>query len=122
MTWAFGFELTNPDIWHEEVGAVIRARLTSARWPLLAPQRPLRLADPQPLCRHERRRVGITLSNADCYFMQLGTSTTSSLDTGTPQLQVLAGGQVDGTSLGIPNQGGDDSLPATFCAADPWRI
>src|SRR5580693_8415133 len=27
QTWSFGFNLPSPDLWHEEVGAVIRARL-----------------------------------------------------------------------------------------------
>ena len=50
---------------------------------------------------------GVTVSNRDDYFMRVGSSTSSSLDTATPQINVLAGGQVDGSSLGILNQGGD---------------
>jgi len=58
--------------------------------------------------------LGVTLSNADCYFMQLGASTPGSLDVSTPQISVLAGGQVDGLSLGIPNQGGDQHFLQRF--------
>jgi len=54
--------------------------------------------------------AGITLSNADCYFMQRGNSTTTPtpfLDVTTPQLKVLVGGRdPNGTSV-ILNQGGD---------------
>ena len=46
--------------------------------------------------------------------MQLGSSSSSTLDTSTPQLNVLAGGQIDGPSLGIPNQGGDSYFLQRF--------
>lgn len=52
------------------------------------------------------RGPGVTLSNADCYFARLGTSTPGRLDTGTPQINVLIGGQVDGQKLGILRQNG----------------
>jgi hypothetical protein len=47
---------------------------------------------------------GVTISNPDLAFAKLGRSTVTNLDTATPQLQMLAGGQVDGSSLGIPRQ------------------
>jgi len=50
---------------------------------------------------------GITLSNADCYFMKLGNSTVDRLDTSTPLISVLAGGRVVNGSNGLPDQGGD---------------
>ena len=56
----------------------------------------------------------MTLANADCYFMQLGASTLSTLDTRTPQLSPLAGGQVDGPDFGIPNQDGDAHFVQRF--------
>jgi len=49
-------------------------------------------------------RKGITLSNPDLAFAKLGKSTPTSLDTATPQINMLAGGQVDGRYLGIPDQ------------------
>ena len=49
---------------------------------------------------------GVTLANADCAFVKLGRSTPAALDTTTAQLNVLAGGQVDGSSLGIRGQNG----------------
>lgn len=104
--WRFGFEITAPDVWHEEVGAIIRAKLlahgghyspTNARYDWLTLNH---FADVSG------DGVGATLSNADCYFMQLGGSTPQTLDTATPQISPLAGGQVD-APLGIANQGGD---------------
>ena len=105
LTWGFSFNLAPPDVHHEEVGAVIRARLTNdggeysprnARYDYLTLNH---FAD------MSSNGVGITLSNADCCFMQLGNSTPTFLDTATPKISVLAGGQVDGPRLGIPRQG-----------------
>jgi len=106
-TWGFGFELNNPNTWHEEVGAVIRAKLTTqgghysprpqnSRYDWLTLNHFVDVND---------GTVGVTLSNADCYFMKLGNSTISSLDTTTPQISVLAGGKVVNGSNGLPNQG-----------------
>ncbi len=104
--WTFSFNLTDPDLWHEEVGAVIRARLLAdgghyspinARYDWLTLNH---FAD------MTGREGGITLSSHDLSFMRLGGSTTADLDTETPQIGVLAGGQVDGTRLGIRYQGG----------------
>jgi alpha-mannosidase len=49
----------------------------------------------------------VTLANSDCLFMKAGASTLAALDVSTPQISVLAGGQIDGPKLGIPGQGGD---------------
>ena len=48
---------------------------------------------------------GITLSSTDLSFVRIGKSTPEHLDTKTPQLHVLAGGQVD-KGLGIIAQNG----------------
>jgi alpha-mannosidase len=107
LAWRYGFDLTAPDVWHEEVGAILRARKVSqgghyaddhARYDWLTLNH---FAD------ITGGSVGVTLSNFDCYFMRLGNSTPTVLDTATAQLAVLAGGQVDGLDLGIQNQGGD---------------
>lgn len=113
-TWAFGFNLDAPDVWHEEVGAVIRARLLAdgghysprnARYDWLTLNHFVDISD---------GAAGATLSNADCYFFRLGGSTPTALDTATPQLSALVGGQVDGPSLGIPGQGGDTVFTQRF--------
>ena len=46
--------------------------------------------------------------------MKLGDSTHTVFDTATPQINILAGGQVDGPTLGIPNQGGDSRFLQRF--------
>jgi alpha-mannosidase len=113
-TWGFGFNLDAPDVWHEEVGAVVRARLLAngghysprnARYDWLTMNHYADMSDGS---------AGVTVSNADCYFMKLGNSTNTFLDTGTPLINVLAGGQVDSPSLGIQNQGGDTHFLQRF--------
>ncbi len=116
LTWAFGFELDAPDVWHEEVGAIVRARLLAdqghyaprnARYDWLTLNH---FAD-----MTGSNAVGITLSNADCYFMRLGNSTATQLDVSTPQISPLAGGRVGGDGhAGIPNQGGDTNFLQRF--------
>lgn len=113
-TWAFGFELPGPDVWHEEVGAIIRARLTSAGGHYSPRNARYDWLTLNHFADMSSAALGVTLSNADCYYMKLGNSTTTSLDTITPQIQVLAGGQVDGTGFGIHNQGGDSAFLQRF--------
>ncbi|MEJ7623972.1 MAG: hypothetical protein WKF34_08250 [Pyrinomonadaceae bacterium] len=118
-TWSYSFDLGAPDVWHEEVGAVIRAKLLSAgghyssrnaRYDWLTMNHFADVSD-------GANGFGVTLSNWDNQFMKLGASTTATLDTSTPQINVLAGGQVDGPSLGILNQGGDQYFLQRFALA-----
>lgn len=57
---------------------------------------------------------GVTVSNADCSFFRSGNSTVALLDDTTPSLQAVVGMQVDGTGLGIANQGGDTQFLNRF--------
>ncbi|MEW5978790.1 MAG: glycoside hydrolase [Acidobacteriota bacterium] len=119
LTWGFGFNLRSPDVWHEEVGAVIRAKLlaegghyspTNSRLDWLTLNHFAAISGEDG--------VGVTLSNADLAFMKLGASAMveglPQFDTRTPLLSVLAGGQVDGPKLGIPQQGGDSFFTQRF--------
>ncbi len=116
-TWSYSFDINSPDVWHEEVGAVIRGKLLAngghysprnARYDWLTMNHFADVSD------GALNNFGVTLSNADAFFMKLGTSTISTLDTATPQINVLAGGQIDGASLGILNQGGDTFFTQRF--------
>jgi alpha-mannosidase len=116
-SWSYSFNVNSPDVWHEEVGAVIRGKLIAngghysprnARYDWLTMNHFADVSD------SGAGNFGVTLSNADAFFMKLGASTSSTLDTATPQINVLAGGQVDGASLGILNQGGDSYLMQRF--------
>ncbi len=106
--WSFSFNLPAPAVRTEEVGALILNRLTSdggdyapthARYDYVTVNH---FAD----ISAGDARHGVTLSSPDLAFAKLGRSTVASLDTTTPQLHLLAGGQVDGSSLGIRGQNG----------------
>lgn len=107
FTWSFAFDLDSPDVWHEEVGAVIRAKLTTDD----GHYSPRNARHDWLTLNHfadvSGGGVGATLSNADCFFMQLGNSSVDTLDVAKPQISALVGGQVDGPALGFANQGGD---------------
>ena len=116
-TWSYSFDINSPDVWHEEVGAVIRGKLLAngghysprnARYGWLTMNHFADISD------GAANNFGVTISNADAYFMQLGESGNSALDTNTPQINVLSGGQIDGAGLGIPNQGGDSYFKQRF--------
>lgn len=53
---------------------------------------------------------GVTLSNWDSAFFQVGNSTPTTLDVPSTQVRAIVGMQVDGPSLGIQNQGGDTAF------------
>jgi alpha-mannosidase len=115
LTWHFGFNLESPDVWHEEVGAIIRARLLNndghyaddqGRYDWLTLNHFADMSGDDA--------VGVTLSNADCYYMRLGNSSIETLDTDTARLSVFAGGRVDGDDIGIPDQHGDSYFLQRF--------
>jgi len=113
QTWAYSFNLPAPDVHHEEVGAVIRAKLLAdgghysgrnARYDWLTLNH---FAD------MSASDVGITLSNADCYFFRLGNSTPSFLDQNSSVVHILVGGQVN-ENLGMIRQDGDTLFNQSF--------
>ncbi len=113
-SWAFSLALDAPEARHEEVGAIITAK-TEVEGGTYA-TRGLR-RDWLTLGHFADMSgggAGLTLSAPDNQFFRLGRSTVERLDTATAQLAVLAGGQVDGPALGIPNQGGDTSFLQRF--------
>lgn len=112
-TWHFGFNLDDPEVWHEETGAILRAKLLTegghyaprnARYDWLTMNHFADIGD---------GNAGMTLSNADCFFMKLGDSTPIRLDAGAASISVLAGGQVMPNSS-IHNQAGDTTFRQRF--------
>jgi alpha-mannosidase len=106
--WTFSFNLKSPVVHTEEVGAINLNRRaaqggayadTHARYDYVTVNH---FAD----VAAGATGPGVTLSNADLAFARLGQSTVDRLDTETPQLHILAGGQVDGPRLGIKDQNG----------------
>lgn len=113
--WSFGFNLAAPQVHSEEVGGINLNKLQSeggdyatshARYDYITLNH---FAD---IASGDGKR-GMTLSNADLAFAKLGRSTVAKLDSTTPQINVLAGGQVDGPWLGIRTR----TAPAISCSA-----
>ena len=113
-TWGFGFAFDAPEVRHEEIGAVITAAPADKGGAYAPRGARVDWLTLNHFADIGQGSLGVTLSSPDCAFMRLGASTAQSLDTATPQINVLAGGQVDGASLGIPGQGGDTSFLQRF--------
>ena len=118
VTYSFSFNLNNPDIQHEEAGAILTAKPISEGGHYA-----------EKICRLDWLALnhfadisgngqGMILSNRDAYFMKPGASTVEKLDYTTPQINVLATGQID-KWLGIENQDGD-SYFEHFFALKPY--
>ena len=114
--WSFGFALDAPAVHTEEVGGINLNKLKSdggdyadrlARYDHVTVNH---FAD---ITAGDGKR-GATLSNPDLAFARLGASTVDALDTSTPQINMLAGGQVDGSWLGIPGQNGETHFLQRF--------
>jgi alpha-mannosidase len=114
VTYTFSFNLINPETWHEEAGAILKAKPQSmgghyadsiCRLDWLAMNHFADMSD---------GNNGMILSNRDAYFMKTGNSTITTLDCITPQISVLAGGQIDAPGLGILNQDGDSYFENYF--------
>jgi alpha-mannosidase len=106
--WRFSFDIDAPTVRHDEIGAVLTAKLIpdggnysprQARYDWLTANRFIDVTG---------GGVGITLSNPDLGFFRLGDSTPTLLDTSKPLIRMLAGGRIDDdiTKKGFYNQGG----------------
>ena len=91
-TWGYGFNLDAPTVWHEEVGAIIKAKLTTEGGQYSPRNARYDWQSFGHFADISAGGVGVTLSNADCHFMKLGANTTSTFDTTTPLISPLAGG------------------------------
>jgi alpha-mannosidase len=113
LHWSFNFNVANPEIWHEETGAVILAKLAS-----VGGHYANKMARYDYLTMNHFVNVGnanesITLSNADCLFFKSGKSTIDFLDMNASDIHVLIGGQVN-DNLGIIKQDGDSVFHQNF--------
>jgi alpha-mannosidase len=114
--WSFSFGIKDPSVHTEEVGAVILNKLKSdggdyadshARYDHITVNH---FAD----ISAGDGKSGVTLSNPDLAFAKLGGSEPNTLDWGTPQINMLAGGQIDGPNLGIRGQNGNSHFLQRF--------
>ena len=105
---AYSFNIDNPTIWHEEVGAVVKAKYESEGGHYSNHMSRVDHLTLNHFVDVSNEKEGITLSDLDCLFMKVGNSETQKLDSESAQINILAGGQIDENfNLGIPKQGGD---------------
>ncbi len=113
LHWSFAFNIDAPEVWHEEVGAIIKAKTASAGGHYAD-----RMARYDYLSLNHFLNIGnssesITLSNSDCLFFRLGNSTPSFLDQNSSVVHILVGGQVN-ENLGMIRQDGDTLFNQSF--------
>ncbi len=113
VTYSFSFDFQNPDIWHEEAGSVLNAKPVSKGGHYSDSICRLDWLTLNHFVDMSASGYGMTLSNSDAYFMKPGNSTITELDIKTPQINVMAAGQVD-KWLGIENQDGDSIFENSF--------
>ncbi|MBN1480703.1 hypothetical protein JXA70_10555 [candidate division KSB1 bacterium] len=111
--WTFDFKVDRPEVWHEEVGAVIKAKTASAGGHYAD-----RMARYDYLTLNHFLNVGnakhsITLSNSNCLFFRLGESKPEFLDMTSATVHILVGGQVN-ENLGVIGQDGDSTFHQNF--------
>jgi alpha-mannosidase len=120
VTYSFSFNLTHPEIRHEEAGAILIAKPVSAGGHYADSNCRLDWLALNHFADISGDGRGMILSNRDAYFMKPGNSNVENLDYSTPQINILAGGQIDkDAGLGIENQDGD-SYFEDFFALKPY--
>ncbi|WP_194777662.1 glycosyl hydrolase-related protein [Pararhodonellum marinum] len=113
-SWTFSHSLEGSEVWHEELGAVIKAKPYTEGGHYANKNGRFDWLTLNHFAAIEAGDISLTLSNPDCSFMKLGNSELDNLDSKTPQLSILAGGQVDGKGLGILDQDGDSLFIQRF--------
>lgn len=119
-TWTYSFNNTaTSEVWHEETGAVIKAKLTTnvtnpGHYAAQNARYDWNTLNHFASVNETQNGYGVTLSNQDCYFMQIGNSSVTTLDEASSQLKILAGGKVTSGSIGFVDQGGINEFNQRF--------
>lgn len=111
--WSFSLGLNNPTTRYEELGAILTARKETNGGHYAADNARYDYQTFNHFADLSERNYGLTISNQDCSFFQLGQSTADSLWEDSPQLNALAGGQPD-PKLGIYDQNGETDFHYSF--------
>jgi len=119
QSWAFSFDLDNPTTRHEELGAILTAKLETRNGHYAKDNARYDWQTFNHFANVSEADYGITLSNVDCSFFKLGNSSLDSLWEQASQIYALAGGNIDkkvedGGILGILNQHGNKDFLYNF--------
>ena len=108
LVYTFSSDIEQPKIWHEEAGAILMAKSQSKGGHYAEKFCRLDWLGMNHFADISGDAFGMTISNRDASFMQVGNSRPDSLDDSSPVIKILAGGRIDADrNLGIPNQDGD---------------
>jgi alpha-mannosidase len=117
-SWAYSFNNTpTSEIWHEEVGAVIKAKLTNngGHYATQNARYDWNTLNHFASINETPNGAGVSVSNQDCYFMKIGNSTLTTLDQNSTQLNIMVGGKNGPSgSIGFIDQGGDNEFNQRF--------
>ncbi len=114
IVYQFPLNLDNSTVWHEEVGAVINARLTNDGGNYSDQNASYAWLTANHFVHVGNQTRGITISNLGADFFKLGNSTSYLLDEISNNVQFLAAGRVASDTLGISNQAGDQTFQYQF--------
>ncbi len=118
-TYSFSFNLEKPETRHEEAGAILSVKPDYEGGHYAEKNCRLDWIALNHFADMSAHGQGVVLSNRDAYFMKTGNSKVENLDFNTPQINVLAAGQIDAPKLGISNQDGDAYFE-NFFALQPY--
>ena len=111
--WSFAFNIDEPEVWHEEIGAIIKAKTATAGGHYADRMARYDYLSLNHFLNTGNSRESISLSNSDCLFFRLGNSTPTFLDQNSSVVHILAGGQVN-ENLGMIKQDGDTLFHQSF--------
>jgi len=113
---SFSLNIPSSTVWHEESGAVIKAKTTANGGNYAVKNARYDWLTMNHFANVSNSSYGATISNRDCYYMKIGNSTVTSLDEGSSQLNVLVGGKTETPefTIGINNQYGNTSYTQQF--------
>ncbi len=107
LDWAYGVQIVNATVRHEELGAILTAKPSSAGGHYATQNARYDQLTLGHFADISNAQYGLTVSTSGPAFMKLGNSTTGTFDSGSSQLRFTAGGNFQGSGPGIPDQHGD---------------
>ncbi|MBV6403914.1 MAG: glycoside hydrolase [Flavobacteriales bacterium] len=114
LDWAFGVQIVNATVHHEELGAILTARLSNAGGHYATQNARYDQLTLGHFADISNAQYGLSVSTSGPAFLRLGNSTVGSFDSGSSQLRFTAGGNFQGSGPGIPAQHGDTLFHYAF--------
>jgi alpha-mannosidase len=110
LTFSYPVQIEDPEVWHEEIGAVVKAKLETNGGHYSTQNARYDWQTANQFVHVGNSDRGMTISNMGSHFFKLGGSSIGALDESSSHIRFLATGKVAYGSIGINNQGGDTSF------------